>query len=36
MKLTTLTATLCAVLLLSGCASWMEQGSKVQRGSLVE
>ena len=36
MKLTTLTATLCAVLLLSGCASWMEQGGKVQRGSLVE
>ena len=36
MKLTTLTATLCAVLLLSGCASWMEQGSKVQRGSVVE
>ena len=36
MKLIPLIAPLCAALLLSGCASWMEQGSKVQRGSLVE
>ncbi len=36
MKLIPLIAPLCAALLLSGCASWMEQGSKIQRGSVVE
>ena len=36
MKMKTILATLCASLALTGCASWFEQGSKAQRGTVVE
>ena len=36
MKMTSILATLCASLALTGCASWFEQGSKAQRGTVVE